>query len=137
MNGAVAVIFATIVRVVDGDTIQVNVNDCNQAVLCTHIDVRLEGFDTPELHLPKCAKEKDLAQKAKAITEAAFPVGTTLTLANPHRDKYFRLLAEQPLIAKKLIGAGLAVPYHGEKKTKDWCLSESQDFFGNRHEFYA
>lgn len=117
----VDVIFAVVVSVYDGDTLKVDISDCKIDVLCKGLEVRLKGFDTPEMH-GKCQKEKDLALQAKKITEGLYPVGSTVVLSNNERDKYFRLLSEQPIIAQKQIALGLAVPYAGEKKTKDWCL---------------
>jgi len=117
---AVAIIFATIVRVIDGDTVRVDLPDCNVDLVCKNIEVRFAGIDTPELH-SKCPAEKERALKAKAMVEQAFPKGTQFVLADPKKDKYFRILAFAPVVSKQLLDAGLAIPYGGEKKIYDWC----------------
>jgi micrococcal nuclease len=120
---AVEILFATVLRVVDGDTLSVDINQCNIDFFCKKVEVRLAGFDTAEMK-GKCPLEKDLAKKAKLMVEAAYPKGSTVVLSNPKRDKYGRVLAEQPIIAKKLLDAGLAIPYDGGKKTHDWCVKK-------------
>jgi len=117
----IAILFATIVRVIDGDTVKVDLPDCNVAIVCKNIEVRFAGIDTPELH-SKCPLEKQRALEAKAMVEQAYPKGTQFVLANPTKDKYGRLLAEAPVVSKKLLEAKLAVPYDGAKKTHDWCV---------------
>lgn len=120
MDSAIPVLFAAVLSVYDGDTITVNIEDCKYPVMCNKIGVRLRGFDTPEIK-GKCPKEKELAQQAKKIAEEAYPVGSRIVLANPGRDAHFRILAEAPALQKRLIDAGLAVPYDGGHKSKDWC----------------
>jgi endonuclease YncB( thermonuclease family) len=119
MAATTAIIFATVLRVVDGDTLSVDVNQCDIAVLCKKIEVRLDGIDSPEIR-GKCPKEKAMAQQAKRMVEAEYPPGSTVVLSNPARDKYFRILANQPVVSRKLLDAGLARPYFGDKK-KPWC----------------
>lgn len=116
----VEILFATILRVVDGDTLSVSVNQCNIDFFCKKVEVRIAGIDTAELR-DKCPLAKGLALQAKKMVEAAYPPGSTVVLSSPKRDKYGRVSAEQPIIAKKLLDAGLAIPYDGSKKTHDWC----------------
>lgn len=115
-----SIVLATVLKVVDGDTIKVNVKDCEIKVLCKNIEVRFEGIDAPEIH-GKCLKEKDKAIAAKKLVEENYKAGDEVVLISPKRDKYFRLLAVQETISTRLIQQGLAVKYDGKKKVKDWC----------------
>jgi micrococcal nuclease len=49
----------------------------------------------------------------------------TIYIRHTARDKYFRVLAEvfadEQDVREILILRGLAIPYHGGTKTKDWC----------------
>ncbi len=109
-----------VLKVVDGDTIKVNVDNCPFAVLCSNIEVRFAGIDTPELH-GKCEKEKMLAKQAKAMVEANYKAGDAVDIGNAKRDKYFRLLSEQSVISTRLLQSGLAVKYNGRGAKHDWC----------------
>lgn len=119
-----AILFATIVSVYDGDTFKVNL-PCEMDVICKNIPVRIEHIDTPEIR-SVCvddharAYEKILAQQAKDITQKILLPGMVITLAHPKRDKYFRLLAEVPLVTAELMKAGVAHLYEGGKKSS-WC----------------
>lgn len=118
MAAFTAILFATIVRVVDGDTIVVNL-PCDIDVLCSNVPVRIEHIDTPELR-GKCDNEKALAKQAKTLVTEMLPKGTTITIAHPKRDKFYRLLADVPRVSKALIDNGLARPYEGGHKDV-WC----------------
>ncbi|MBW3555738.1 MAG: thermonuclease family protein [Actinobacteria bacterium] len=78
---------ATVVRVVDGDTVRVKLGDTEEAV-------RLIGIDTPETHgrggLREC-----FGQEATRRTEALLPKGTRVRVVRDveARDRYRRLLA--------------------------------------------
>jgi len=118
MTNFTAILFATIVRVVDGDTLIVNL-PCDIDILCSDVSVRIEHIDTPEIR-GKCPEEKALALQAKEAVKKILPVGTTITIASPKRDKYFRILADVPKVSSALIGLNLARPYEGDKKS-NWC----------------
>jgi micrococcal nuclease len=78
----------TVVRVIDGDTIDVRVGGRTERV-------RLTGIDTPELaHRPGDVAEC-LAVEATAFTSGLLPVGTAVRLERDvvGRDDYGRLLA--------------------------------------------
>jgi len=120
---AVEIIFATVLRIVDGDTLIVKL-PCDLDFVCNLVEVRVLGIDTPELHGFHCPKELELAKKAKAMLEGVYPIGSTFALANPHKDKYGRLLGNAPVAEKKLLEAGLAKPYKGGNKAAEginWC----------------
>jgi len=78
---------ATLVRVVDGDTIQVEVDGQREKV-------RLIGIDTPETKKPNSPVEC-FGPEASAFTTSLLPEGTPLLLERDveARDDYDRLLA--------------------------------------------
>jgi micrococcal nuclease len=83
----------------------------------------ISGIDIPEMS-GKCKKEIQLARMAKIRTVAMIRSAKTIELKQMRRDKYFRIdaevFADGKSIAQTLIAAGLAVPYHGDKKVT-WC----------------
>ena len=102
----------------DGDTFKINLN-CSFAVYCEKVPVRVRGVDCPEIKA-KTAREKALAQEAKAFTKK-FLSQSPITLTDCGRDKYFRLLcgvtnAAGKDLAEELIRRGLGYAYDGGKK---------------------
>jgi len=104
-----------LVRVVDGDTVIVNIAGWPD-IVGHEIGVRVAGCDTPELR----DKRPNIRAKAYEAKEAVFLLlntAQTVELRNIRRGKYFRLVAEVYAdgtdIAIVLIGAGLAQPYDG------------------------
>ena len=78
---------ALVVRVMDGDTIEVEVAGANQTV-------RLMGVDTPKTKHPTRPVE-DVGPEAAAVTEAALtgaPVTLTADATGDREDAYGRLL---------------------------------------------
>lgn len=109
----------SIASIYDGDTFKINLN-CSFAVYCEKVPVRVRGVDCPEIK-GKTAKEKQLAQKAKAFTKAFLENGP-VTLTDCGRDKYFRLLCGVTNntgkdLAEELIRHNLGYAYDGGKKS--------------------
>lgn len=109
---------AELVRVVDGDTIVVNIAEW-PPIIGERIGVRVAGCDTPELR-DKRSEVKELAYKAKEAVQAMLKNAKVIELRNISRGKYFRLVADVYAdgtnIANILIASGLAQPYDGGKK---------------------
>jgi micrococcal nuclease len=107
----------------DGDTCTVSLADL-PPLFGQHINIRILGIDTPELNA-QCEREKSLAQQAKALTESTVRQGKQIEITDVLRDKYFRILGRLVVdgedLGSKLLAAGLAVPYNGGPKIKDWC----------------
>ena len=108
----------SVASVYDGDTFKINLN-CSFAVYCEKVPVRVRGVDCPEIKA-KTAREKALAQEAKAFTKK-FLSPSPITLTDCGRDKYFRLLcgvtnAAGKDLAEELIRRGLGYAYDGGKK---------------------
>jgi endonuclease YncB( thermonuclease family) len=114
----------TIDRVYDGDTFFVTIEGWPD-IVGKEIGVRIKGIDTPELR-GSSVKEKQLAHQATLVVRQLLleKPNTKIQLYNLERGKYFRLVADVTVdninVAHRLIELGLAVPYDGGTKTKDW-----------------
>jgi endonuclease YncB( thermonuclease family) len=115
---------AKIVRVRDGDTVEVEAFIWPQQVV--RVAVRLRGIDAPELKA-KCEGEKIAALAARDRLADLVEAGG-VSLSDVSGDKYFgRVLARvstgaEPDLGKRLLDEGLVAPYDGGKR-RDWCSS--------------
>lgn len=116
---------AEVVRVIDGDTIEVRAFPWLDVAVTTR--VRVLGIDTPEKGArAKCRAEADLADRASDLARLALPVGALVQLTDIQQDKYGgRVVArvESPGghdLGAALVAAGLARPYDGGRKA-GWC----------------
>lgn len=97
---------ATVVRVVDGDTVRLNLD------LGLHIwrtdNCRIAGINTPELGTAA-------GSAAKAAAESLLPVGAAVVFTSTALDKYGRPLGRLTRggadFAEAMLAAGHAVPY--------------------------
>tara|TARA_R110000764_G_scaffold237048_1_gene332825 strand:+ start:245 stop:616 length:372 start_codon:yes stop_codon:yes gene_type:complete len=111
----------TLDRVVDGDTVDVNI-DLGFKIILAKQRVRLVGIDTPESRTRDLA-EKKLGLEAKDLLEELTKDG--FVLESQGRGKYGRILGvlwdfDDNSINEKLIESGLAVEYWGGTKVKVW-----------------
>jgi len=122
-------------RVIDGDTIVVNLPELRDAdpngayaTFWRELSVRLAGIDTPEIH-GACKEEIAMANGAKTFLQSLLANAKSVQLRHLGRDKYFRLLADvyvdEQNLSHRLMKTHLAVPYSGGKK-KSWCGSSAQ-----------
>ena len=115
-------VLAHLVRVVDGDTVEVLARIWPDHYVETL--VRLAGIDTPELR-GRCPEETALALRAKARL-AALLAGHRLQLVDVHYGKYAgrvvaRVLTEDGQdVAKILLAENLARSYDGGRRAP-WC----------------
>ena len=107
----------------DGDTCTVSLPGVHP-LFGERIDVRIAGIDTPEIR-GRCLQEKALAISARELVNEALAHAGQIVLEDLGRDKYFRVLARVMAdgqdLGAELLRLGLAVPYNGGIKTKDWC----------------
>lgn len=114
---------AEVVRVVDGDTIEVRARIWLGQQVTTL--VRLAGIDTPELH-GGCAESQVLALEARQRL-AALVASHHVTLQEVRYDAHggrvvARVRTEDGAdLAEPLLAAGLARPYTGHGPRPDWC----------------
>ena len=111
--------------VVDGDTVANKIGE-----------IRLLGFDAPEIFHSRCPSEKALGLRAKAklVELAAPPNKVRMSFQREKKsrqlvhDKYGRRLATMRSNGKDvgeiLIASGLAVPYNGRGTRKNWCQQQ-------------
>jgi endonuclease YncB( thermonuclease family) len=112
---------AEVVRVIDGDTIEIKALVWLGLELTSH--VRIRGIDTPEIR-GKCREEKTLAAAARdRLTELA---GNAVRLANIAQDKFGGRVDADVANAggidlkTAMLRTGLARPYDGGTRA-DWC----------------
>ena len=109
------------VRVIDGDSLKIN--DEN---------IRLVGFNTPEIRLSRCEYEKELGMAAKAKLQSIILRSKDVRLdferkkdGSLKRDKYGRLLAvfyaDGRDVADIMTNARLAEYYDGTGRRRNWC----------------
>jgi len=112
-----------ITSIYDGDTFRANLKGLHP-LISKRIAIRVSGVDTPEIK-GRCKKEKELALKAKKFTVQFLRTANKIELRNVKRGKYFRIVADvfadNKSLTKALLNSGLAVPYTGAKKYKNWC----------------
>jgi micrococcal nuclease len=101
---------ATVVEVVDGDTVVVDVGGRRESV-------RLIGIDTPEVHVDAGEAPECFGPEASAAAADLLPPGTTVRLSRDvvGRDDYGRLLAyvelaDGTMVNEALVARGVAVP---------------------------
>ncbi len=116
---------ATVVRVIDGDTVLVRA----KIWLGQQVEtlVRLSGVDTPELR-GACAAERELAARARDFVAARLVDGQ-VKLSEIEYGKYSgRVVArlQTPAgedLGRELIAAGLGRPYDGGGRAA-WCAGD-------------
>lgn len=118
-----------VVGVIDGDTLKAVIVGFPDPL--RNVSIRVMGIDTPEKR-SKCPNEKARANLAKTFVQEQLKVTQNVTLKNLTWDKYGgRILAEVFFDDRDLSGMllerHLAIPYHGEKKTFDWCSFGSEE----------
>lgn len=111
-----------VVRVYDGDTITVNVNQWPD-ILGQEIGVRVRGVDTPEIR-GDCETEERRAREARDFVSHVLEGAESVVLRDVDRGKYFRVVADvmvdgRPL-DELLVNNGLGRPYQGGHRN-GWC----------------
>lgn len=84
---------ATVVKVKDGDTIQVDI-DLGFDIVMKGIDVRLIGIYAPETFRPQTPSEKEAGLKVKQFLTDRLPIGKEIILKTQkdNKEKYGRYL---------------------------------------------
>lgn len=117
---------ATVVRVVDGDTVNVDI-PAWAGTPFTPIAIRVAGIDTPESRKPpgKCITEVRRGKLAHAFADTLLRPGAAIVIGYRGHDKYFRIDADVMIgpqsLADVMIARGYATPYGGGRK-RNWCF---------------
>lgn len=116
---------AIVLDVLDGDTLKVSVPRFKDTPFY-EIGLRVDGIDTPEKRKPAPACERTLGLAATAFARTLVKPGDQVLWRFVRHDKFggrvdaIVILPGSRDMAKEMTGAGLARPYHGERK-KPWC----------------
>lgn len=113
-----------VVRVIDGDTVQVDASADMPAELAS-LRVRLRGVDAPETRRPKCESERQAGKVATAFTKAALAKASSIIVRDPSWGKYggrviADLVLDGEILSAMLVAAGHGRPYAGGKR-QVWC----------------
>lgn len=109
---------------IDGDTLRADVQIWPDLIV--DISIRVIGVDTPELRATS-ACEKELAQKAKAFTDAWIQANAPLMIGAVKPDKYAGRYdavvtgRDGASLATALIVAGHGRAYSGGARLPGWC----------------
>ena len=120
---------AIVTRVVDGDTIDVNIQ-LGFNVMLFKQRVRLYGIDTPESRT-RDKEEKVRGLLSKAYVQEKCPINSTIRLKSYDRGKFGRILGDiyelnsDISINQRMIEEGYAVPYTGGNKEELIKLHEA------------
>lgn len=118
----------TVLRVIDGDTLVVQVRIWPR--LTAEYAVRVRGIDAPEIHRPGCAAERRQGKAAKAFVQRFYPVGLTVRLENVESGAFSgRVVADLARrqgddwlsLRDEMISAGMAVAWTPGKPQTRWC----------------
>jgi micrococcal nuclease len=114
---------ATVVRIVDGDTIRLDI-DLGFDIILKNQSVRLYKVDTPECRT-RDLKEKAACLLAKVVVQNLIAVGESVIIRTKldTKGKFGRLLgtiitADNLNINEHLIDNNYAVEYYGQSKTE-------------------
>lgn len=109
-----------LLRVYDGDTFFVDVNDW-PPLFGKNIGIRIRGIDAPEMRDP-CQASRAMAKMARDFAADKLAGAKTIKLKNLACGKYFRIVADVIAdgndLAKMLLTNGLAKEYDGGKKNE-------------------
>lgn len=109
----IGVYISRVVRVYDGDTIFVDIDEW-PPIVGKNMPVRIRGINCPEMNalVPEI---RDRAKAAKAFTSTKIAKAEKIYLNNIQRGNYFRLIADVWLdgvdLGTELLGAKHAVRY--------------------------
>ena len=109
---------ATVIKIVDGDTVDVDV-DLGWDISVVNQRIRLYGVDCPESRT-RDLEEKKYGLAAKSFVERFSPVGSEVILSTKEKGKYGRWLGDiqvgKKWLCKELVKHHHAVEYYGQSK---------------------
>ncbi len=113
-----------VVRVIDGDTVQVDAGADMPPELAS-LAVRLRGVDTPETGKPKCESERRAGEAATAFTKVSLAKAGSALVRNPSWGKFggrvvANIVLDGETLSAMLIAAGHGRP-HSRGRRRGWC----------------
>ncbi|MCY4548168.1 MAG: hypothetical protein OXC28_07360 [Defluviicoccus sp.] len=126
MTGPGPMLAATVVRVIDGDTVEVDARPWPGQTM--RVAVRLSDYDAPELR-GKCAAEREAGAAAAAALERLLPAGAEVRLAGVRNGSFAgRVVAQlvtaegrDPVEALLAAGHGRGDPGGKHFGRESWC----------------
>jgi endonuclease YncB( thermonuclease family) len=123
------IIPAKIIRIIDGDTAVVSIVYAEEKT--TILRVRFVGIDTPEISRAKSDLEKKVGQGVKKYVEDIIQENITPIRILEWGAYGGRVIGEiytdisgKHNVSEILLKKGLALPYDGKKKKRDWTIEE-------------
>ena len=119
----------TILRIVDGDTIDVNI-DLGFNMWIHRERIRVSGIDAPEMRT-KDKVTKVFGKASKEYVQSLLPIGSTQIVKNKKKKKgkYGRILGdfiiEDKMLSALMIENYHAVPFNGQSKEDIQLLHEA------------
>lgn len=129
MKSSYPLYWATVLRIVDGDTLVANVD--LWPGLKGEYHVRVRGIQAPEIRGNKdCPAVKTWGEEAKRMVEKLYDVGGRIRLENIALDAFGRALADVSRwrsdrwmdLKSELLQRNLAVEWTPDMKDVPWCL---------------
>jgi len=120
---------ATIVEVVDGDTIAVSV--ALWPGLRAEYSIRIRGIDTPEIFRPDCDEEREWGVRARSQAEKLYPPGQEVQITNVQYDSFSgRVVGDMKRwrsdrwlsYANEMLERSMAVEWEPRQQNVPWCL---------------
>lgn len=118
-----------VVRVIDGDTLELRVD--LWPGLVAEYAVRVRGIDAPELRRPGCREERALAEEARDWVRRHYPPGAAVRIGDVEYDVFagrvvadlWRWRTDRWLrLADELEDRGYAVAWRPGEADVPWCL---------------
>jgi len=120
---------ATVIRVIDGDTLEVRVE--LWPGLLADYSIRVRGIDAPELRRVDCEEERLWGEAARNQVRRLYPEGMQIRVENVDKDPFFgrvvadvrRFRSDRWLFLKdELLERNLAVAWTPQMADVPWCL---------------
>ena len=128
-RGEYPLYFAEVTRVIDGDTLSVEVSLWPGLTIET--DIRLRGIDAPEVSRTGCEEEAVWGEEASAWLANAYPAGTQVRIEEIGEGTFAgRTIARVSRwdgtgwlgAGDELMARDLAVPWTPDMDAVPWCL---------------
>jgi len=119
---------ADLVRVVDGDTVVLNINIWPG--LIQRARIRLAGINAPETRGNYSECEKTAGKKATKFVNEWFTAHPQFVVTQLKKGKFTpvaRIVSGADDLSADMLKAGHAVPYSGKGKRYSWCLNNGND----------
>jgi micrococcal nuclease len=125
---------ATVVEVIDGDTVAVSI--ALWPGLRAEYSIRIRGIDTPEIFRPDCYEEREWGERARAQGERLYPPGQEVQITDVQYDSFSgRVVADMKRwrsdrwlsYATEMLERNMSVEWEPRQQNVPWCLLALED----------